>query len=249
MKCADEGTWGRGDAGTRRHGDTRDAGMTRRGDAEPTEQDGDTDVVPASPRPRVPASPRPSSWRVFCAVEIPEKVGAPAAEHVRKLKSEFPHVLASWNREGKFHLTLKFFGNIPAERVTAVSRAASLAVEGQSEFKINVAGAGVFPKHGPPHVLWLGVEDLAGNLLQLQKRLEEECANLGFERETRPFHPHLTLARLRKRESAKELGLAHKRLRFEQVQMTISELLVIRSELDPEGSKYSEISRHPFSAR
>jgi 2'-5' RNA ligase len=187
-----------------------------------------------------------SEWRVFCAIEVPEEVSALAFKHVRQLQTEFPYISASWNREGKFHLTLKFFGNIPVERVTAVSRAASLAVEGKSEFQINVSGAGAFPKHGPPHVLWLGIEDPAGNLLRLQQQLDLECAKLGFEREARPFHPHLTLARLSKREGAKELALAHKRLGFEQVPMNITELLVMRSELDPKGSKYSEISRHPL---
>ena len=198
---------------------------------------------------RVPASPRlASSWRVFCAIEPSEEISALAFKHVRQLEKEFPHIQASWNREGKFHLTLKFFGNIPVERVTAVSQAASLAVEGKSEFQISVAGAGAFPKHGPPHVLWLGIDDLTGNLLRLQQELEEECSNLGFEREARPYHPHLTLARLRKRRGTRELGLSHRRLGFADVPMTVSELLVVRSELDPTGSRYSEISKHRLSS-
>jgi 2'-5' RNA ligase len=269
----DTKTRGRGDPGTRGHGDggRGKTEMRRSGDTGKRDADsrrGDTEVVqssracvPASPRHRitassrqsVPASPRhrvPLSplWRVFCAVEIPEKVGALVAMHVRKLQTEFPSVAASWSREGKFHLTLKFFGNVPLARLSDISSAASVATAGISEFKIKIGGAGAFPKHGPPRVLWLGIEDLEGRLSQLQERLEHECVSMGFEREARTFHPHLTLARLRKPEGAKALALAHTRLGFEEVYMTISEVLVIRSELNPKGAKYSQISKHCLSA-
>lgn len=212
----------------------------RRGDAEKRRR-GDPKGSSLS---RVSASP---FWRVFCAVEIPEEIGARAASHVQKLQTEFPFVAASWNREGRFHLTLKFLGNIPLERVADVSRAAASATAGISAFKINVARAGAFPNHGPPRVLWLGIEDQDQRLSQLQRRLEDECASLGFEREPREFHPHLTLARLRTPEGAMALALAHRRLGFEQVPLLISEVFVIRSELNPKAAKYSEISKHSLS--
>jgi len=121
-----------------------------------------------------------------------------------------------------------------------------MAVEKASEFQIQVTGARSFPKHGPPRVLWLGIEDSSGRLGQLQQRLEDACAEVGFEREARQFHPHLTLARLNRPQGAKQLGQAHKRLGFTASTMAVTDLLVLRSELNPGGSKYSEISRHPL---
>jgi len=191
--------------------------------------------------------PRPSTWRVFCAIAVPENVLVRVSEHVSKLRAEFPTVAASWNKDRNLHLTLKFIGHIPIERVTDVSRAASMAVEKAAKFQVQVTGAGSFPKHGPPRVLWLGIEDRSGCLGQLQERLEDACAEVGFEREARRFHPHLTLARLNRPQRAKQLGQAHKRLGFTASTTAVTDLLVLRSELNPGGSKYSEISRHPLS--
>jgi 2'-5' RNA ligase len=93
-------------------------------------------------------------------------------------------------------------------------------------------------------VLWLGIEDKEERLLQLQQRLEDECFSFGFEREARAFHPHLTLARLRKPQGAKELAAAHRELGFSAMEMTVGEIYVMRSELNPLGSRYSEVTRH-----
>ncbi len=191
----------------------------------------------------------PSDWRTFCAVELPENACARATEHIKRLRQEFPDINASWNRGGEFHLTLKFLGEIPQTRVESFSRATALAVEGFSPFKIIVEGVGVFPAHGSPKVLWIGISDLTKKLNQIYERLDEECAKEGFTAEQRPFHPHLTLARLRKPQSARTLALAHKEMPFEAIEISVTELLVIRSELSSEGSKYSVISRHPLGAR
>jgi RNA 2',3'-cyclic 3'-phosphodiesterase len=185
-----------------------------------------------------------STWRVFCAVEIPEEISRLTLKHIEKLQCEFPNVAASWSREGKLHLTLKFLGNIPLEQVDYVSDAASRAGKGVPPFEISLAGAGAFPKHGPPRVIWIGVEDSSGRLSKLQERLEKECEQKGFPREDRAFNPHLTLARLRNPQGAKELAARHKALGFGSVSIGVEELLVIRSELSPKGSRYSIISRH-----
>jgi len=187
---------------------------------------------------------QPEVWRVFCAVEIPEEVSRLMAEHMKKLKARFPTVPASWSREGKFHLTLKFLGNVLRNRVEDVSRAASLTTDCVAPIPIKVGGTGTFPKHGPPRVLWIGIDDWQGKLTKLQRDLEGACAPLGFPGEERPFHPHLTIARLRKPQGAKELGWAHRDMEFEPVEITVPELIVLRSELGSDGSKYNAISRH-----
>ena len=191
----------------------------------------------------------PSDWRTFCAIELPDEVCARATERIRDLRNRFPNLSASWNRDGKFHLTLKFLGEIPQTRVGGLSRAATLAVEGFSPFKIIVEGVGAFPAHGPPKVLWIGISDPTRKLNELYERLEEECAKEGFTKEQRPFHPHLTLARLRKPQGARTLAAAHKEMPFAAIEVDVSELLVIRSELSSEGSKYSVISRHVLGAQ
>jgi RNA 2',3'-cyclic 3'-phosphodiesterase len=191
----------------------------------------------------------PSGWRVFCAIEPPEEVCARASDHVRRLRHEFPDVNASWNRDGKFHLTLKFLGEIPKARVENLSLAAGRAVEGLSSFNLAVEKTGAFPDDGPPRVLWIGVSDPSRRLNELYESLEEECARESFPKDARPFHPHLTLARLRPPHGARALASAHKELPFDPMEMIVSELLVIRSELGSKGSKYCEISRHVLGAQ
>lgn len=187
---------------------------------------------------------RQESWRVFCAIEFPREVAGPALERIRVLRERFPNVAASWIRDGNFHLTVKFIGEVPRTDVEKLSAAALRATTNQSEFNLVVAGAGSFPNSGAPKVLWLGVEDQSGKLNLLHRRLEEECAVGGFPKEERGFHPHLTIARIRKIGGARELAGVHRELGFAAVQMPVKELMVIRSELSSAGSRYTVVSRH-----
>ena len=183
-------------------------------------------------------------WRVFCAIEIPADVAHLVARHINKLQKGTLEGAASWSRPDKLHLTLKFLGNIERTLVPDLSTAASVATHRFGPFRISIGGTGTFPKHGPARVLWLGIDDPTRGLSKLQQRLEDACESQGFPHEERPFNPHLTIARVRKPEGARELGLTHRSLEFKPAEFTVSELIVIRSELGKEGSKYSAVSRH-----
>jgi RNA 2',3'-cyclic 3'-phosphodiesterase len=184
------------------------------------------------------------SWRIFCAVELPDEVRVRLEDHIRRLRQAVPDVGASWSRVENIHLTLKFFGNVSVDRVPTISAAASRAVKEFSSFEIGVGTTGVFPKPSRPQVLWIGVSDPSGKLLALQQRLEEECAVEGFIKEDRAFRPHLTIARLRKPEGARRLADAHLQMEFRPAEITLNELIVFRSELSSKGSRYTAISRH-----
>lgn len=183
-------------------------------------------------------------WRVFCAIELPPEVRARVAEHIARLRDAGPHVRASWDRAEKLHVTLKFLGEIEQTRVEALTRAAARAAESVQGFELGIEGAGAFPPRGLPRVLWLGVRDPSGGLADLQGRLEDECAGEGFAREERPFHPHLTIARLRSPEGARRLAALHKQMGFEAQNFDVTKLIVMRSELGPTGSRYTELSHH-----
>jgi len=185
-------------------------------------------------------------WRVFCAVALPEEVRSRAATHVKALREAAPKARASWPRAESLHVTLKFLGEIETARVNSLKQAAARAAEGFEEFELAIEGAGAFPPRGMPRVLWLGVKDDSGRLAALQQRLEEECAAAGFARETRAFHPHLTIARLRAPADSQRLAALHEEIGFERAAFTVNELLVMRSEPGPGGSRYTEISKHLF---
>jgi len=80
----------------------------------------------------------------------------------------------------------------------------------------------------------------------LQEKFVNECAAEGFEKENRAYHPHLTIARLRKPEGARSLADAHLKMPFEMIQIDLTELVIFRSELSSKGSRYTPISRVSF---
>lgn len=183
-------------------------------------------------------------WRVFCAIAVPDLARAGIVKHIARLREAVPAAPASWGRDQNIHLTLKFLGEISTAKIINISSAIARAVGGLSPFEIRMEGAGVFPKQGTPRVLWLGIIDDSGKLGQLHSRIEDECAVEGFTKEARPFNPHLTVARLRKPRGARTLAQAHRQLVFEPAEVSVSEVLVIRSELGANGSTYTIISRH-----
>jgi 2'-5' RNA ligase len=188
------------------------------------------------------------NWRVFCALELPPEIAQQATDHINRLRRQFPWVAASWNRDGAFHITLKFIGAMPHSSVARFSLATERATRNVSSFVLSVQGSGAFPAKGTPRVLWLGIDDISGDLGRLQSQLEEECAAEGFAKDERTFHAHLTLARFRRPQGTRELAAAHKSGGFAAIEFLVSELLVIRSELSNAGSKYSVISRHPLQS-
>ena len=181
---------------------------------------------------------------MFCAIELSQTARRLVLAHIARLKERVPHAKASWARDANLHLTLKFLGEIPRPSVADFSKAVSLAVTQVQPFSIRFEQTGIFPTHGQPRVLWIGINDQSTKLAELHARLEEESAQVGFAKETRPFHPHLTIARLRQADSARALATAHKQMEFDPLEIAVAELLVIRSELSSEGSKYKVVSRH-----
>lgn len=190
-------------------------------------------------QPLTPGKP----WRIFCAIELPSSVRERLMKHVARLKEAVPQGRASWSRENNIHLTLKFLGDTEQSRILDLNKAAARAVKDIEPFKILIEQTGAFPKLVAPRVLWVGITDKSGQLARLKQNLEDECAKVGFLREERSFHPHLTIARLRMPREGRDLAFIHDNMHFHPAEVVVSELCVIRSELSSGGSKYSVLSR------
>ena len=186
-------------------------------------------------------------YRTFIALEMPANLRATVIDYIKRLRDKVPDVSASWSREDNLHLTLKFLGDVPTARIGDVSAAACAAVRASGPFELILGGSGVFPTKGKPSVLWIGVEDPKGGLHKVQQALEEECDARGFTRDLRAYHPHLTIARIRKPYGAKDLAVAHLASDFPAQTFTAKELVVFRSELLPQGSRHTPISCHVLS--
>jgi RNA 2',3'-cyclic 3'-phosphodiesterase len=187
---------------------------------------------------------RGPSWRMFCAFELPESLRSQIQKHIQRVRDAVPDASASWSRPENIHLTVKFFGNVDPAKAPVISAAAERVVQEFTPIQIAVGNTGVFPRPSRPQVLWIGVEDSSGKLLELQQQLENEFLREGFPKEDRAFHPHLTIARVRKPEGANRLGKAHLGMTFTNIPITFTELILFRSELSSKGSKYTALSRH-----
>jgi 2'-5' RNA ligase len=188
--------------------------------------------------------------RLFCAVELPPDVRARAAAHLAHLRASIDGPLkVSWEREEKMHVTLKFFGDVLAERMTQLSDSLARTASHFEPFTLRLAGCGVFASLSRPNVLWIGIADNSGRLATLQRDLEDECARVGFARDARRFHPHVTLARIRiVNGEARRLARLHTETEFEPISFRVSDLVLMRSELDVGGSRYTVLTRHELGA-
>jgi RNA 2',3'-cyclic 3'-phosphodiesterase len=172
-----------------------------------------------------------TTWRMFCAVELPEEIRAQLQEHIARLRKAIPDVAASWSRVENIHLTLKFYGNVEVDRIGTISEAVDRAVKNVAPFEISVGKTGTFRTQ----VLWIGVSDPSRTLTTLHERLGSE---------NRAYRPHLTVARIRRPDGARRLTDAHLQMQFENVSVVVKEIVLFRSELSPKGSKYTAISNH-----
>jgi 2'-5' RNA ligase len=137
---------------------------------------------------------RPATERLFLAVALDDDTRQALAARLAAVAGDgLPgKVVAPDN----WHLTLRFLGATPA-----VSRDLLLAAleDGldQQRFAVRLTGLGAFPRPKAATVLWVGVDDPAGGLAGLAEACEGAARAVGFDPEERPFHPHVTLARLR----------------------------------------------------
>ncbi len=110
-----------------------------------------------------------------------------------------------WVTPERIHLTLRFLGDVPAERVPTLTQAMEHAAQGHPAFPLRATSLGCFPHSSRPRVLWIGLDDPSEALGHLHERLTAAFIPLGFPPEDRPFHPHLTLARAQNGARSRQL--------------------------------------------
>jgi RNA 2',3'-cyclic 3'-phosphodiesterase len=135
--------------------------------------------------------------RLFVAVPLSQDASAAVAGVVDQVRAEVQGAAREvrWVRLDGLHLTLRFLGATPEERLPGIEAAVRRAATSVAPFEVTVAGGGAFPASGRPRVLWLAVVAGVAELGALAGRLDDGLALDGWERDPRPFRPHLTLAR------------------------------------------------------
>jgi 2'-5' RNA ligase len=134
--------------------------------------------------------------RAFLAVPSDPRWVESARSLIDRLRKDLPN--ASWTRPESWHLTLKFFGDVSADFIARFAEAIDPAAFETVPGEIQAGAAVVFPEHGRPRVLGVGFSSSLGveAVTRLAGAAAEVAARLG-SRESRPFHPHVTFARIR----------------------------------------------------
>ncbi|MDD9995565.1 MAG: RNA 2',3'-cyclic phosphodiesterase [Dehalococcoidia bacterium] len=186
--------------------------------------------------------------RLFVAITLSREVRRSLSEaqsQLRRRLGEGPR----WVRPEGSHLTIKFLGNTPEDRVGQVKEAISSACRGKSPFAVSTAQLGSFGSPRRPTVIWLGLNGDMAPLRDLHKHLEDRLATMGWPRETKRFSPHLTLARMPQRISpqvSSRLPAALAEVKVPATSMPVSQINLIRSILQPDGAQYSDIATFPL---
>ena len=186
--------------------------------------------------------------RTFIAVELDQELKATLTAIQARLRSAIPPRAVRWVQPEGIHLTLKFLGDTPLDKVEQVKAALALAAGEIPAHAITVGGVGCFPDARRPRVVWVGVQEPSGSLVRLWQAVESHVAPLGFPTEKRPFSPHLTLGRVQRYASGAEvrdIGQAVAALAAEmagaQDEMAVSSVAYIKSDLRPTGAVYTTL--------
>ncbi len=181
-----------------------------------------------------------TSMRLFVAVELDDTVRRAAEKAAEELRTRIGRSLnAKWVSPSHMHVTVRFIGNVADDRLPSLrdTLRPPLAI---SPFIIALGDCGAFPSHGPPRVLWIGLKQGVPSLQALHDEFNRRLVPLGFEPETRPFNPHLTLARIKDapRGSSAVVRNAVLSVHVPSAWWEVREAVLFESRLSPKGSTY-----------
>jgi 2'-5' RNA ligase len=201
-------------------------------------------VSPISPSD--PRKPRQTRIRTFVAVDLPEALRLRLGELIDRLSSGAGRGVVRWVRPEGIHLTLKFLGEVEYVKIEGISRTIRTVAQGHSAFRVQVAGVGCFPNPQKPRVVWVGVKGQVGALVGLQSDLERALGGMGFEREDRPFSPHLTLGRVRREASPVDAARVGALIAGQPEEMLgeveVEKVTLFQSDLLPTGPIYTALA-------
>ena len=180
--------------------------------------------------------------RSFIAIELPEDVKKGLKRIQTELALDKYGFVKSVSPDG-IHLTLKFLGGVPTNKIKDIVAVMEAASQGVKPFELEISEVGAFPNFRRPRVLWVGIKGDVDKLIAWQQRLDNGLLPLGFAKENRPFTPHLTLARLRENSSPADLQQLGEAVSNSHVEVdykfTVNSLSLMRSQLLPTGAVYS----------
>jgi len=180
--------------------------------------------------------------RLFVAMPMPEAVRNEISGVQQEMQRLVPRDAVRWTKPEQFHLTLRFLGDVPVERVAALQEAVHAVCRGSPALRLRAQGTGFFPNARSPRVIWAGVNDGEGHLVDLQKKIEAVVRLFTKESGTERFAGHVTVGRVKflKRPEIEKLA-EHAQVVKDHLfgEWTANEVELIRSDLLPAGARHT----------
>ena len=180
--------------------------------------------------------------RSFIAIEVPSDIQEALGRIEERLRPAGASV--GWVNPGNIHLTTKFLGYVREEDLPQVCEVMKSAARHTRSFDLEVAGLGAFPPTGAPRVVWAGVRGELEPLDRLVEEIEQGVADaVGIPPEHRPYHPHLTLGRVKSAKNAERLRAAMLECGpAEAGSFSADGITLFMSQLDREGGVYTPMA-------
>ena len=188
--------------------------------------------------------------RAFIAVSLSPEIYQNLEGVVRQLKERLPGVAVRWVTVKNVHLTLKFLGDVSVSNLEILTKILQSEASHHAPFEFSVGELGAFPSIRRPRVVWVGVEAPA-ELHALQHGIEVETQRLGYAREDREFSPHLTLGRVSRNATSKDVQRISEAVGSYKVGFLgaarVQAVNLYRSDLQPGGAVYTQLFSAPLS--
>jgi RNA 2',3'-cyclic 3'-phosphodiesterase len=188
--------------------------------------------------------------RLFIAIDLDEAARAAIAREQKRLAAVLRASSRSslkWVQPDHMHLTLVFLGEVDEARAIPLIEDIRREIV-QPPFDVVFGELGVFPPKGAPNVLWIGVTAGVEPAIALQRTVSERVWRQGFPPETRPFRPHLTLARWRDARSADRQHVTTAEP-HDVAMLHVDHVTLYQSRLSSAGPSYTALTRANLCSR
>lgn len=175
--------------------------------------------------------------RAFIAITLPEAVRRQLGVACQSLAAQLPPRAVRWVQPALIHLTLRFLGEVEVGKVVALAAALDRVAANTPAFTMRLGELGCFPNSRRPRVIWVSLED-SGPAVVLQRALEQDLVAGGWPPEDKPFHPHLTLGRVK--GEAGQVGRLPWGQALEPLPVPVEAIHLIESQLRPSGPIYTK---------
>ncbi|MDQ2904529.1 MAG: RNA 2',3'-cyclic phosphodiesterase [Ktedonobacteraceae bacterium] len=180
--------------------------------------------------------------RTFIALDLHASLQRFLGEVIRQGSAALSTV--SWVNPASIHLTLAFLGELSDEQLAQARQATEAASQQLSPFEYRLSRLGTFGSPRQPRVIWMGIDEPTGSLVQLHRVLQRGLELPGFEVDRRPLAAHLTLARIKSPLSPDQLQSLQHFLQTVQVPSSlppqaVTQVNVMKSELSRSGARYT----------